>query len=477
MTAIVPAAQQSRLQALEDALNRIGVTGAHRMILAVILAGALFDSFEQNTIGIIAPVLRESWGISGTEIGFLNTITFAASALGRLLSGFLGDRYGRRVMLNADLLLFTTGAILCALAPGMTLLAVGRAIVGFGLGGEISIAITMLAEFCSARFRGTAAGLVNVGSGGFGNFLAPAFGILIFSLFPGPDRWRWVFAALVLPAVLVVFYRRLVPETPRYLVSRGDIAGANRVLSRLASGRLTGREITVEPFIPETAERERAAAKPDLTEIFRPPFTRRTIPLAVAIWMTYGAQISVLTLMPTILVAQGYTITKSLLFTMIIQGGSVLGTSLGSYFGYYIPRKPVLTVGAILACLAGLAFGFIHANVVLIMGFGALFQTFVLLLNTTIFMYAPELFPTRIRAFGTAFIMAVGPLSGSLMPLVSGRLFDAYGMGAIFAMIAVMYAIFAVCVQLTPETFGRSLEDLSQPAEPAAAASGELATA
>jgi putative MFS transporter len=192
--------------------------------------------------------------------------------------------------------------------------------------------------------------------------------------------------------------------------------------------------------------------------------------------MTYGAQISVLTLMPTILVAQGYTITKSLLFTMAMQGGSVLGTSAAAFFGYHLPRKPVLTVGAILACLAGLAFGFLHASVALVLGFGMIFQFFVLMLNTTIFMYAPELFPTRIRAFGTAFIMAVGPASGSLMPLVSGRLFDAFGMGGVFAMIAVMYAIFALCVQLMPETFGRSLEDLSVPAEPLAPR-GELAAA
>ena len=468
--------EPTRLQALEQALNTIGVTGAHRMILAVILAGALFDSFEQNTIGIIGPVLRQDWGISGTEIGFLNTVTFAASAFGRLLTGFLGDRYGRRVMLNLDLLLFTLGAAICALAQNMFMLSAGRAIVGFGLGGEISIAITMLAEFCSTRFRGTASGLVNVGSGGFGNFLAPAFGILIFALFPGPDRWRWVFAALVLPALLVVVYRRLVPETPRFLLSRGDVAGANLVLARLASGRLSGPLPVAGTYIPESAARDPAPPRASIGEIFRPPFTRRTIPLSVAIWMTYGAQISVLTLMPTILVSQGYSITGSLLFTMVMQGGSVVGTSLGSYFGYFIPRKPVLTVGAILACLAGLAFGFIHANLVVLMGFGVLFQTFVLLLNTTIFMYAPELFPTRIRAFGTAFSMAGGPLSGSLMPLVSGRLFDAYGMGSIFAMIAVMYAVFAVCVQIMPETFGRSLEDLTQPADPSEPV-GELATA
>ncbi len=169
----------------------------------------MFDVFEQNAVGLIGPMLREQWGISVAQIGFLNTLTFSAAALGRIGSGYIADRYGRRTMLSANLLLFTLGAIICALAPNYAALAAGRFIVGIGLGGEISIAVTMLAELCSTRFRGTAVGLVSVGSGGFGNMLAPAFGLAVFAMFPGPDSWRWLFACLVLPAFFVVFYRRL----------------------------------------------------------------------------------------------------------------------------------------------------------------------------------------------------------------------------------------------------------------------------
>src|SRR5690606_14912902 len=98
-------------------------------------------------------LLREQWGLSATDIGFLNTITFIAAAMGRLLSGYLADRFGRRTMLNVNLALFTLGAIGCALAPGYAMLAIARFVVGFGLGVEITTAVTMLAEFCSAKFR------------------------------------------------------------------------------------------------------------------------------------------------------------------------------------------------------------------------------------------------------------------------------------------------------------------------------------
>ena len=115
---------------LEAALSRIGVTRAHKVILVLILAGALFDSFEQNTVGIVGPALKAQWGLAAADIGFLNTITFIFSALGRLVAGFVADRYGRRLMLNVDLLLFTLGAVICATAPSFAVLCVGRAVVG-----------------------------------------------------------------------------------------------------------------------------------------------------------------------------------------------------------------------------------------------------------------------------------------------------------------------------------------------------------
>ncbi|MGC8045239.1 MFS transporter, partial [Salmonella enterica] len=80
----------------------------------------------------------------------------------------------------------------------------------------------------------------------------------------------------------------------------------------------------------------------------------------------------------------------------------------------------------------------------------------VLLLNTTIWIFAPELYPTRVRAFGTAFILATGTAAGALMPLVAGRLFDAFGLAGVFGMIAAMYGIFTVAIRTVPETYGKS---------------------
>lgn len=453
------------IQQLEGALARIGVTTAHKQIIALILIGCLFDSFEQNTIGIVAPALRQQWGLSGADIGFLNTVTFASAALGRLCSGIIGDRYGRRVMLGINLMLFTIGSIGCALAPSFVVLCLFRAIVGFGVGGEISTAVTMLSEICSPKFRGTAAGLVNVGAGGFGNFLAPAFGLLIFTLFPGEQGWRWLFAALGVPCLLVVFYRRFVPETPRFLVSKGRIPEANKVLSILASGSLNPKGVHTTDYLdplPATFQDDRKAAS---WGIFRAPYLGRTIPVAIAILMSYGAQLSVLTLMPIIFVSMGYTYSGSLLYTMIIQAGSVLGTIAASVFGYHLPRKRVLTAGAVCAVAAALCIVYLGTNITLVLAFGALFQFCVLLLNTSIWIYAPELYPTRMRAFGVAFILAAGSAAGSLVPPISGALLDRYGIMGVFGLAAAMYVVFAICIQFGPETYGKSMEDATKTAD------------
>ena len=454
-------ASGAQMQQLENALNQIGVTRSHKSIIFLVVCGVLFDVFEQNAVGLVGPLLREQWGLSATDIGFLNTITFIAAAMGRLLSGYMADRFGRRTMLNVNLALFTLGAIGCALAPGYTVLAIARFVVGFGLGGEITTAVTMLAEFCSAKFRGTAVGLINVGGGGLGNMLAPAFALGVFALFPGDNAWRWLFGCLVLPALFIVFYRRYIPETPRYLLAKGRVDEANRVLSMLASGKLANAQFPVHAYITAHADASAQAAGPrqSFAAIFRAGYARRTIAVGIASWMTFGAQLSVLTLMPTILVAQGYSITKSFTFTIIMQSGSLLGALAASTMGYYFPRKRVLTVGALAACLAGLAFGNFTSSVAVVLLCGALFQFCVLTLNTSIWIYAPELYPTRIRGLGTSFLLALGTIGGAMSQVLAGKMFDLYGVAGMFGMIAAMYLLFAIAVQFAPETFGRSIEE------------------
>lgn len=447
---------------IESSYHRIGVTKAHRQVVVMILLGVFFDALEQNAVGITGPVLRESWGLSGTDIGFLNTMTFTATALGRLATGLIMDRYGRRKMLMINLIIFAVGSLVCALAPSYALLAVGRFVVGVGLGGEIAVAVIMMAEFFSSKHRGTAVGLINVTAAGLGNMLAPAFGILVFTLFDGPDKWRWVFAFLFIPAILVMWFRRYVPETPRFLAATGKFDEANLVITRLARGKLSGPIEDPETYVvpaPGAAAFDKADNKGVWKLALRGTLLRRTLLLGTAVTMSYAAQISMLTLMPTILVSRGYAINTSLWFTLIMQTGSLIGAATAAYLASRLPRKKVLTVAAALGCTAGLCIAFLGTSIAMILIFGVLFNFSVIVLNTTIWLFAPELYPTRVRGFGTSIILAAGSLAGGLFPLISGVVFDAYGTFGMFAVLAGLFVVLGIVVQFPPETFGQPLEE------------------
>jgi putative MFS transporter len=177
--------------------------------------------------------------------------------------------------------------------------------------------------------------------------------------------------------------------------------------------------------------------------------------------MTFGAQITINVFMPTILVAQGYDIVKSVAFSMIINAGGFAGAILASFFGYHVRRKAVLCYGAIATLVISLAFAY-STGIGLILLFGALLQVMFMILNTTTWIWAPELYPTRVRAFGTGAAVTIAQLSGTLTPFLAGALFDKFGNQGIFLMVAVMYFIMVAAAYYGNETFGKSLEALSE---------------
>lgn len=444
---------------LERAYRRVGFTRAHVAVLAMVLCGAFFDAIEQNAVGIAGPVLKQDWGLSVTNIGLLNTATFTAVGLGRIIAGVLMDRLGRRRLLGWNLLLFAFGSLLCALAPNYELLLLARFLVGLGLGGEIAAAVVMLAEFFSARNRGTAISLVNVAAGGLGNMLAPLVGLIVFAVFTGPDRWRWLFAAMVIPAVLAIAYRRALPESPRFLLARGQVDAANTVFNRLAQGKLRGPLTDEITYLAPAAPDPTARPRPSGLRLLRPGIRRPLAALSVAVCMSYGAQFSMLTVMPIILTSRGLTISHALWFTLLMQSGSLAGALTAGAVARRFPRKLVLTAGATLGTFAALGFGFVAGNTGVVVLFGALFNFAVIVLNTTIWVFAPEQFPTSVRGMATATVLAIGSLSGGLFAWISSAVLDAAGVGTAFAMLSGLFLICGIAVQFPPETVGKPLPE------------------
>ncbi len=280
-------------------------------------------------------------------------------------------------------------------------------------------------------------------------------------LLGGPDTsWRWLLGVLALPAVLVFFYRWFLPESPRYLLVEGRVSAANAVLARLAANRLRPRPTTEPPAdVLGVAEGQRLPReRVRLVEIFAGRLARYTAVIWIVSAMTFGAQVTITSFMPTVLVARGLDVSTSLAYTTVINIGGLIGAVLASVFGYRFRRRIVLGYGAVVAVVIAIAFGF-SGSMAWVLLLGGVLQLMFILLNTTTWVWAPELYPTRVRAFGTGASVTVALVSASLLPLLAGMIFDASGAVGIFILVAALYVIMAVAVRFGPETLGTALDE------------------
>jgi MFS family permease len=462
--------EQLRVRAmreLSDALDRIPFRRAHVWILVLVACGALFDAIEQYNVGLAAPLIAEQWALSGAQVGLLTTLTFAGMAIGSLIAGITGDRYGRRVTYMYNLGLYTLGALLAAFAPDVTWLLIARFIVGIGLGGELNTGLTLVSELMPTKFRGAAVATVNIAAGGLGIFASSALAALMLgpleAALGGPTTaWRWLLGVLALPALLVFVYRWFLPESPRFLLVEGKVTEANAVLTRLAANRLRApKDMVVTPYVDIVEGSRLPRQRVRLAEIFQGQLARRTLVIWIVSAMTFGAQVTITVFMPTVLVSRGYDVSSSLTYTTIINVGGLVGAVLASVFGYRFKRRIILGYGAVIAVVVAIAFG-TASGLGMIIALGGALQLMFILLNTTTWVWAPELYPTRVRAFGTGASVTVALVSASVVPLLAGVIFDAAGAVGMFVMVGVMYVVMAVAVRFGPETLGLSLEDLSE---------------
>ena len=462
----LPEAQPSGT--IATTLDRAGFTRAQFWVLILIMAGMFFDTLEQNSVGAMGANLKLALGIGDNQLTLINTATVIGGLVGRLLGGWLADRYGRRTALSLNLVVYTVGGLISALAINYEVLLASRFIVGIGLGGEFTIGIAMLSEMVSTKRRGALVAALNIGSGGVGNFLSYGlFFLLLGPLAPalGGDTtvWRWTFLILAVPALLVVFYRRFLPETPRYLLSKGRIADANLALATLTSDSLRAPEtLPTGPLTEDDIPARQLKSSP--AAVFARSVLPRTITIGAASWMAFGAQVTLNFLMPTLLVARGYSISESLLFTMIMNVGSLLGACAAAFLAGRVGRRSAVGAAGVLGCITAVAFAAFGTTTLWILVLGAIFQFFTMITNTTLAVWSPELYPTAVRASGTSIVNGIGNIAGAVMPFLAVALFGSYGLAGVFSMVAVMYALLVVASRFAPETRGRTLEQVNEDA-------------
>lgn len=455
---------RDRYRQLDAALEKVGTTGAHYRVFFLVAAGSLFNVIEQYNAGYAAPVLREQWGLSATAVNALSTATFLAMALGAVLSGFLADRYGRKYLFMVNVALYTAGSLLAALAPGYAVLLLARLVIGFGLGGEMALGYTLVTEIMATKVRGAmTSGMAFVASG-IGGFAAAGLAALLLGPLSGPlggegTAWRWLFGVMFVPALLILFYRRYIPETPRYLLRRGEVAEVNRTLSKLAAGRLRGGAgVTQRQWISVSGA---PLDSPDedstgIADLLRPTLRTRTLVAWALTFSLFGITTTFSIFIPALFVERGVPVDVGLLYTTIANFAGLLGAGVGVLGAQYVRRRLVYTVGglALLVIIAALV-GIPVTPVTLALA--AAMQFTLQVINSTNWCYLPELFPTSVRASGAGSAATIGMVAAGLGPLASGALLDAYGVPAVFALLAGLAVVLGVASRWGPETRGAAL--------------------
>jgi len=427
-------------------LDRLPVTRLHRKVFNLIGVGMFFEGFD---IYIAASVLGATYktGFSTLEQnGLFISMTFVGMTLGALLTGFLGDRYGRQFTYQLNLIVFGAASLASAVAPNMTTLILLRFLMGLGLGAEVVVGYSMMAEFFPAGIRGRWSGmmctLVTAGlpvSAFLAWLLVPTFG------------WRVMFLLGAIGSVVAWFLRRELPESPRWLVVMGRDAEADALVSRFEREAGFDSTSNLSPA-PE-------AIVPHATsDLFQRPFLASLIVGCVALMVANSLIQGFVVWMPTFFVSQGDSIARSTGFALVMAFGGPIGSALGALAADYLGRKLTIVSVSCLTIVLSVTFGLSGTSPAMpIIGF--LLTIPIYLLVAVLFaVYIPELFPTALRLRGVGICNAVGRSASIIVPLLIGPLFANLGIaGVLAAMSGALLAMCVVVIALGAETQAQSL--------------------
>ncbi len=456
-----------------DRLDRLPLAGFHYRLLFLSGLGWLFDSMDGGLMSFVLARLKTEWHLTADEIAAASSAGLAGMFLGGAVAGSLADRFGRKIVFQWTLLLFSIATGLCALAQGLTSLLLLRFLVGLGLGGELPVAAALVSEFAPARHRGRLVVLLE----SFWAFGWAAAAIIAEFLARHAEAaghefpWRIAFLVGALPALYVFVLRRSLPESPRYLSSRGRPEQAEAILRSIemesgVSPDGATASVAIPASTPTRTSGPAAAPAPRrarLRDLFGPGVGRRTATLWI-LWFTMAySYYGIFTWLPTLIAGKGFPLVQSFQFTLVITLAQIPGYFTAAYLVEKLGRKATLAPFMLLCAASSFLFGGSGSPRELIL-WGCLVSFFNLGAWGVTYGYTPELYPTRLRGTGTGSAAAFGRIGGVLAPLVVGRLMGTWGGGfsAVFLMFAAILAAGALgVVVLGEETSGRTLEEIS----------------
>ena len=434
-------------------LDRLPISSFHYRIFWLVGAGMFFDGYDLYVAAsVLASTTQTKFSTLPQNLQFIS-LTFVGMTIGSFVTGFVGDKYGRRFTYQINLLIFGLASLAAAFAQDMNQLIACRFVQGLGLGAEIVVGYSTLTEFVPPQSRGRwlsfMAFLVVAGF--------PATSILGFLIIP-TWGWRPMFIIAGIGSLIVWYLRKNFPESPRWLEAQGRTAEAEALMESI--------EKEVQATSGPLPAPKPAVATPQLTvaAIFKPPILQR---LLVGCWVLITINTLIfgfVIFLPQFFLRQGLTITNSLGYTVVLAAASLVGCAFGAVLSDYIGRRWSIIGASFLTIAAGWVYSHFNAasDPVIVLSVGAILIVAIYIQTAILFgVYTPELFPTEIRLRANGICNTLGRGATVVSPFVVGYLMVNYQLpGVVWLMIGLVVIQIIAVYFWGVEPARRSLEGL-----------------
>jgi MFS transporter, putative metabolite:H+ symporter len=433
-------------------LDRIPVWPYDRKLLWVVGAGYFFAFFDIVTISFAAPAIAGQFHVAKSTVTLSVTSSLVGYIIGALADATIADKWGRKLSLALSVGVFSLGTILAAASTNVTELIIFRFIAGLGIGAEIATVTTYIGELSPAPLRGRYTSWATTAA--YAGFAVVPF--IARGLVPTfAAGWRVLFLIGALGALTILFMRRNLPPSPRWLMTQGRTQEAEEAVTGAEeSARQTlGQELPEPQAVPEEAKAERFPFRALLTGAMR-----RRVLLFVAIWFIYYVgNYGWLTLAPTLFTDKGYSLADSTTYLLVSGIGFLIGAYTTTRMSDRVERKFAAAVVTVIWAISLVIIGvFVSAAIIMIFGFIASLS--IGLLVPMLYTYTAEHFSTNARATGVALTDGLGHVGGALAPPFILGANAAWGFSGAFVVMAVSGVVAGAFILLGIRSTGRSLE-------------------
>ncbi|HEY4318637.1 MAG TPA: MFS transporter [Herbaspirillum sp.] len=450
-------------------LDRLPGAYAIWRIVALLSLGFFFELYDLLFSGYIAPGIIRSGILTATTPGLFGTsgvagfiaALFSGLFIGTIACGFLADKFGRRAIFTYALLWYAVANTVMAFQTTALGLNAWRFISGLGIGVELITIGSYLTEFSPKHMRGRAFAVCQA----VGFTAVPIVAFLSYLLVPlAPlriDGWRWVVLIGSSGAVFIWWFRRNLPESPRWLAGKHRLEEADRIV------RMLEAKIAAErgQALPVPSPEDVAAAQPGrrqsrFADMWQPPYRRRTVMLIIFHIFQTVSFFGFANWVPTLLIKQGITVTSSLLYTTLIGIAAPIGPLLGYLVADRFERKHVIVCMAALNIVCGLSFSHVGAPAAIV-ALGICLTLSSNIISFTYHAYQQELYPTDIRARAVGFVYSWSRFSAIFSAFVIAYVLGRFGVSGVFIFISgAMAAVIVAIAAMGPRTKGIALEQI-----------------